>query len=219
MTFANIAGGFKSAITKRMSKAGLEGNFMDFIGAAESKTKKHRLIIAKQYLVEVLGFSETHRTVSQLQIDNKGNLGYYDQKTRDDAQDAHNIEKYGVPPGVFPNTERLKVWIEAKGLMNKIKDPQLKRAQTSESSRYYNTESETFIDDGGNVYGNQEQYDKVLDRLAFLIGNKMQRDGYTISSKATNTDYKDDPENAHMSVFENEVTLGNDKIGWNKSQV
>ncbi len=79
------------------------------------------------------------------------------------------------------------------------------------------TESETFIDDGGNVYGNQEQYDKkVLDRLAFLIGNKMERDGYTISQQADNTDYKDDPENADMSVFENEVTLGNDKIGWNK---
>ena len=63
MTFANIAGGFKSAITKRMDKEGLEGNFMDFIGFAETKTKKVRLNVAKQYLVEVLGFKETHRTV------------------------------------------------------------------------------------------------------------------------------------------------------------
>ena len=100
--------------------------------------------------------------------------------------------------------------------MNKIKDPQLKRAQTSESSRYYNAESETFIDDGGNVYGNQEQYDKVLDRLAFLIGNKMSETGYNISSKADNTDYLDDFE---VETDEFEVTLGTDKIGWNKSQV
>ena len=58
---------------------------------------------------------------------------------------------------------------------------------------------------------------EILDRLAFLIGRKMERDGYTISSAADNTDYLDDFDIADTDEFE--VVFGADKIGWNKGQV
>lgn len=226
MTLANVFGGYKGWITKKLAKQGLEEKFDDLIGKINKKRKKNRLAAIKDMLVNQLDFDSNSRTVTEITIDNRGRVGYYDQQLRDDSQDAFNIEKYGVPPGTFPNVDRLKHWIEAKGLLSKIKDPQLQEAaggsniqgtrgggDEGSSNPYENTYGaggESFIEFS-------ERKEKILDRLAYLIGRKMEREGYTISSAADNTDYLDDFEMADTDEFE--VVFGADKIGWNKGQV
>ncbi len=229
MTLANVFGGFKGAITKKLAKEGLEEDFSDLIGRMNRKRKKNRLSSIKEMLVDRLGFDSNSRTVTEIAIDKRGRVGYYDEKLRDDSQDAFNIEKYGVPPGTFPNVDRLKHWIEAKGLLSKIKDPQLQaalggsninaiRGQTLEGNAYTNISDYNEL---GQTRTSDEMYavkkEEILDRLAFLIGRKMERDGYTISSAADNADYLNDFDMADTDEFE--VVFGADKIGWNKGQV
>ena len=221
MTLANVFGGFKGAITKKLAKMGLQENFDDLIGKINRKNKKNRLAAIKELLVDKYEFDENSRTVTEISVDNKGRVGYYDQQLRDDSQDAFNIEQYGVPPGTFPNVDRLKHWIEAKGLMSKIKDPQLQYDAGGS-----NIEATRGLGAGGdsNPYGNtssvsgaesfddfSERREKILDRLAYLIGRKMEREGYIISQDADNTDHLDDFDVSDTEDYE--VMFGADKIG------
>lgn len=174
MGFNHVTGAMKGAITKHLKKEGLvdsKGFDLDFDGLfrmLDEPEIRQGTTVGRKFLIEDLGFAKDSETVRGFTMNEDGDFGYSTTEEEHKAKVSFQIERYGVPKGSKVSTDAIKAWIDSKGLMENIRDPQLKKTR------------QIGKDKNKNIWDEDE---KLKDRLAFLIIRKMKNEGYETVGK------------------------------------
>ena len=109
MTFNQITGRFKGWVTRKLKASGEDLTYQQLIGIINKKQKSKRLEEAKRILVEDLKFDANSGTVTKLDIDEHGDVGYHDKKDKEEAQKKEMAEKETSQPKEETVEDKLKI--------------------------------------------------------------------------------------------------------------
>jgi hypothetical protein len=207
MTFNQITGRFKGWVTRKLKASGEDLTYQQLIGIINKKQKSKRLEEAKRILVEDLKFDANSGTVTKLDIDEHGDVGYHDKKDKEEAQDAVCIECFEIPAGTKVSRRAIKSWIKAKG----IKVTDLDRSTDLMSRRDASTTR--------NVW---EKDEDILNRLSFAIVEVFERDGYKMPTNNKHYEKEASKRIRGEQVKNNpdfKINFEGKEFSWDKGQV